>query len=238
MIMILIKKELKQYFSSPIAYILIFFFTLMVSLWTFQFQAFFANNVANFRVIFNVIPIFFIVLVPAVTMRTWSEEQKSGADELLLTLPFSEMQLVLGKFIAAFFLFIVMLLINLCLTLSLLPFGDFELGVLFANYLGIILLSAVEVSLGCFLSSLTKNQISNFLLATLVLFLLTLIGYLPSLPSLPRWIASFISYVSIPKHLDSFVKGLIDTRDVLYYLILSALFLFLNRQVLINRKWR
>ncbi len=238
MIMILIKKELKQYFSSPIAYILIFFFTLMVSLWTFQFQAFFANNVANFRVIFNVIPIFFIVLVPAVTMRTWSEEQKSGADELLLTLPFSEMQLVLGKFIAAFFLFVVMLLINLCLTLSLLPFGDFELGVLFANYLGIILLSAVEVSLGCFLSSLTKNQISNFLLATLVLFLLTLVGYLPSLPSLPRWIANFISYVSIPKHLDSFVKGLIDTRDVLYYLILCALFLFLNRQVLINRKWR
>lgn len=238
MIFILIKKELKQYFSSPIAYILIFFFTLIVSLWTFQFQTFFANNTANFRVIFNIIPIFFIVVVPAVTMRTWSEEQKTGSDEILLTLPFTEWQLVFGKFIAAFTLFLVMMVINLCLTLSLLPFGDFELGVLFANYVGILLLIATEVSLGCFLSSLTKNQISNFLLTTLVLFLLTLIGYLPSLPALPRWVARFINYIAIPNHMDSFVKGLIDTRDVIYYLVLSALFLFLNNQVLISRKWR
>ncbi len=238
MTFILVKKELKQYFSSPIAYILIFFFTLIVSLWTFQFQAFFVQNRADFRTIFSIIPIFFIIVVPAVTMRTWSEEKKTGSDELLLTLPFTEWQLVFGKFLGALSLFLVMIVINTILTLSLLPFGDFELGVLFANYLGIILLTTTEVSLGCFLSSLSKNQISNFLLTALVLFLLTLIAYLPNLPALPRFLAQLIDYIALPTHLDSFVKGLIDTRDVIYYLAVSALFLFLNRQVLINRKWR
>lgn len=238
MITVLIKKELKQYFSSPIAYILIFFFCMFTSLWLFQFQSFFSRGVADLRAFFNVMPILFIVLIPAVTMRTWSEEQKSGSDQLLHTLPFSEWQLVLGKFFGAAILFLVMMILSISIPLSVSPFGNFEFGVLVGNYIGLMLIIAAEVSIGCFLSAMTKNQITNFLLTTLILLILTLIGYTPNLIALPRWIASIIRYISLTTHYQSFVKGLIDTRDLMFFVTFVAVFLFLNRQILLFRKWR
>ncbi len=238
MIRILMKKELKQYFSSPIAYILIFFFSFTTALWTFRFQAFFVQDTANFRAFFNVMPFFFIILVPAVTMRTWAEEQKSGAEQLLLTLPFSEWQLVFGKFFSALVLFFIMLLGTISIPISILPFGDFEIGVLIANYIGLLFIIAAEVSIGCFLSSISRNQISNFLVTALVLLLITFIGFFPGLISFPQWLGGTIKYISVLQHFESFVKGLLDTRDILYFIIVTALFLFLNRQVLIDRKWR
>ena len=238
MIITLMKKELKQYFSSPIAYILIFFFCFITALWTFQFQSFFAQDTANLRTFFNIMPLLFIILVPAVTMRTWAEERKTGSEQLLLTLPYSELQLVLAKFFSALVLFAVMLIITASVPLTVMPFGDFEWGVLFGNYVGLFLIISAEVSIGCFLSSITKNQISNFLLTTLILLLITLIGFIPGLIGLPRWISGILQYMSVMSHFESFVKGLIDTRDVLFYGVVIALFLFLNKHVLTIRKWR
>lgn len=238
LLIVLIKKELKQYFSSPIAYLLIFFFCLFTAVWFFQFQSFFTRGIADLRPFFNIMPYLFIILVPAVTMRTWAEEQKSGSDQLLHTLPFSEWQLVLGKFFGAFKLLSIMVVLSCIVPLSVLPFGDFEIGVLVANYIGLILIIAAEVSIGCFLSAMTKNQISNFLLATMVLLILTLIGYIPSLLSLPGWLGGTIKYISLPTHYQSFVKGIIDTRDFMFFVCFVAIFLFLNRQILLYRKWR
>ncbi len=238
MILTLIRKELRQYFSSPIAYILIFFFCFITAGWTFQLQSFFAQDTANLRAFFNIMPILFVILVPAVTMRTWAEERKVGSDQLLLTLPYSEMQLVLGKFLGAMTLFMLMLIGTVSVPLTLLPFGHFEIGVLFGNYFGLLLIIAAEVSIGCFLSSISKNQISNFLLTTMVLLLITLLGFLPGLLTLPRWLGGVLQYLSVMTHFNSFVKGLIDTRDVVFYIAVIAVFLFLNKQVLLQRKWR
>lgn len=237
-IIVIFKKEIKQYFSSPIAYLLIFFFSLFTSLWLFLFQSFFAAGQADLRGFFGIMPIIFILLVPAVTMRTWAEEQKSGSIQLLQTLPFTEWDLVLGKYFGAMFLFLVMMVLSVAVPLSLLPFGHFEIGVIFGNYLGLFLIIAAEVSIGCFLSAMTKNQISNFLLSTIILLVLTIIGYLPNLTSLPRFLGASIQYIAITTHYNSFVKGLIDTRDLVFYACFIAVFLFLNRQILLYRKWR
>lgn len=238
MILTIIKKELRQYFSSPIAYILVLFFCFITALWTFQFQSFFAQDSTSLRPFFNIMPLLFIILVPAVTMRTWAEESKTRSDELLLTLPYSEVQLVLGKFIGAMLLFGLMLVLTASIPITLLPFGSFEAGVLFSNYIGLFLIIAAEVSIGCFLSSVSKNQISNFLLTTLVLLLITLIGFLPALVGMPRALGAVLQYLSVMTHFDSFVKGLIDTRDVIFYAAVIVVFLFLNAQVLLRRKWR
>ena len=158
MILVLMKKELKQYFSSPIAYILIFFFCFISSLWLFQFQSFFVQNTANLRSFFNIMPLLFVILVPAVTMRTWAEERKTDSEQILLTLPFSETQLVLGKFFSALVLFAIMLGLTFNVPLLLLPFGNFDIGVLFANYIGLMLIISAEVSIGCFLSAVSKKS--------------------------------------------------------------------------------
>lgn len=237
-IFILCKKEIRQYFSSPIAYLLILFFNGFTALWLFVFQNFFVIGQANLRSFFNIMPILFIIIVPAVTMRTWAEEQKTGSIQILQTLPFTEFELVLGKYFGAMFLFLVMMLLSLITPLSLLPFGDFEAGILFGNYFGLFLIIAAEVSIGCFLSAMTKNQISNFLLTTMVLLLLTIIGDATKSRVMSGVVGKGLQYIGITTHYESFVKGLIDTRDLAYFLCFIALFLFLNRQILLFRKWR
>lgn len=237
-ISVLVQKEMKQYFSSPIAYLLVFFFCLFTSLWLFQFQSFFTVGKADLRPFFSIMPFLFIFLVPAVTMRTWSEEQKSGSDQLLHTLPFSEWELVLGKFLGAFAMFGIMMALSFAIPLSVLPFGTFDIGVLIGNYIGLLLIIAAEVSIGCFLSAMTKNQISNFLLSTMILLVLTLMGYIPNILGIPQVIGTIIKYLSLSTHYQSFVKGLIDTRDLMFFVCFAAAFLFLNRQVLLFRKWR
>ncbi len=237
-IAVLFGKELKLYFSSPVAYLLIFFFTVSTSLWLFQFQGFFVRNIADYRPFFSIMPFLFIFLVPAVTMRTWAEEHKSGSDELLFTLPYSEGQLVIGKFLAAVMLFFIMMLVSLIVPLSTLGFGYFDIGVLFANYLGLLLIITAEVSIGTYISSLSKNQISTFLVTTMILFVITLIGFIPSFVQIPQFIARILYYMSFLSHYNSFVKGLFDSRDFTFFVVISLAFLFLTRQGILNRKWR
>ena len=160
-----VKKELKSYFNSPIAYVLVVTFLVFSSVWVFYLQTFFASNIASLRSFFSVIPIVFIIVMPALTMRSWAEEKKLGTLEVLLTLPFRESTLVLGKFIAALGLLLIKILLTLPLPLLLSRFGDFDWGEILGQYIGVVLLGAAGISVGLFISSLMSNQISSFLIS-------------------------------------------------------------------------
>ena len=236
-VMPVIKKELKSYFNSPIAYVLVVTFLVFSSVWVFYLQSFFASNIASLRSFFSVIPIVFIIVMPALTMRSWAEEKKLGTMEVLMTLPFREGTLVIGKFLAALTLLVIMIALTLPLPLLLSRFGDFDWCEILGQYIGVLLLGAAGISVGLFISSLMANQISSFLISLFVLLVLTLISQVNRVFAFPPWAAEVVNFVSLGHHFSNFQRGLIDTRDLLYYAILSVLFLFLNTKTLVFRKW-
>jgi len=233
----ILKKELKSYFNSPIAYILVVTFLVFSSIWVFFLQNFFASNVASLRNFFSVIPIVFIIVMPALTMRSWAEEKKLGTMEVLMTLPFRESTLVIGKFLAALCLLVIMVALTLPIPLLLSQFGDFDWGEILGQYIGVVLLGSAGISVGLFVSSLMANQISSFLISLFVLLVLTLVSQVNRVFAVPPWAAEAVNFISFGHHFSNFQRGLIDTRDLLYYGIISALFLYLNTKTLVFRKW-
>ncbi len=233
----IIKKELKSYFNSPIAYVVVSAFLVFTSVWLFYLQNFFANNVASLRIYFAVIPTVFIILLPALTMRLWAEEKKLGTIELLMTLPFTEEQLVIGKFLSTFILLLIMITLTLPIPIMLSLLGNFDWGQIIGEYLGVLLIGSAGVAVGLLVSSVTTNQITAFISTLLILLLLTLINTINSIADLPVWLTSVFNYLSLGYHFESFRKGLIDTRDLIYYLLITGLFLYINIKVLIFRKW-
>ena len=233
----ILKKELKSYFNSPIAYIQVVTFLIFSSIWVFFLQSFFASNVASLRNFFAVIPIVFIIVMPALTMRSWAEEKKLGTMEVLMTLPFRESTLVIGKFLAALCLLAIMIALTLPIPLLLSQFGDFDWGEILGQYIGVVLLGSAGISVGLFVSSLMANQISSFLISLFVLLVLTLVSQVNRVFAVPPWAAEAINFISFGHHFSNFQRGLIDTRDLLYYGIVSALFLYLNTKTLVFRKW-
>jgi ABC-2 type transport system permease protein len=236
-IMAMTRKELFSYLNAPAFYGVAVFFLLFCSIWLFYFQQFFTRNVASLRVYFGIFPLIFILIIPVLTMRSWAEERKTGSIELLLTLPFSEWDLVLGKFCAAFGLLAMMLILTIPLPFTLFPLGAFDAGVIVCEYIGALLMGASAVALGLLLSALSKNQAGSFLGSAVVLMAAMLISQLTLSLNLPYWLAEIINYFSLSFHFDSFAKGLLDSRDIVYYLASTALFLFATTRVILFRKW-
>lgn len=234
----IVRKELKSYFNSPIAYIVTFFFILISAIWFFFFQQFFVQNNASLRPLFDVMPWVFCVVVPALTMRSWAEERKMGTVEILATMPFSEWALVMGKFLAAFILTLIMVALTLPIPLMANLFGRFDFGQVFTQYLGVVLMAGAMVAIGSYISSLTKNQISAFIFTFLAPLILYILGQVPAWIPMPNALASIIRWISISNHFDSFSKGLLDTRDILYFVLMAWLFLFLTAKTIVFRKWR
>jgi ABC-2 type transport system permease protein len=156
---------------------------------------------------------------------------------VLLTLPFRESTLVAGKFLAAFILLAIMVVLTLPMPLLLARFGTFDWGEVAGQYIGALLLGAAGISVGLFISSLTTNQISAFLISVFVLVIFTLISWVNRAFPLPNLLAGVLNYVALGAHFSNFQKGLIDTRDLLFYLIVCGLFLYLNMKTLVFRKW-
>ncbi len=233
----IIKKELSSYFNSPIAYIVAACYLVFTAAWFFFFKLFFAHDEASLRLYFEAVPTVFVVLIPALTMRSWAEERKSGTMEILLTLPFKEYEAVIGKFLGAAALVVVMLALSLPLPLSLSALGAFDAGQIVSQYIGAVLLGACGVSLGLLISSISLNQISAYIFCGLALFSLTWVDGLGQVMSLPRWLSAVIGWISFTPHFESFNKGILDSRDIAFYVVMCALFLFANTQVLIRRKW-
>lgn len=233
----IIKKEFKSYFNSPIAYIVLVAFLVFTSVWLFYLQQFFTRNVASLRIYFGIIPVVFIFLMPAITMRSWAEEKKMGTIEILLTLPFKEGELVIGKFLAALGMLIIMMMLTLPIPLLLSPFGTFDWGEIFSQYFGLLLIGAAGISLGLFISAQATNQLSAFIIGVIVLLFLTLVAQVTQVAQLPPWAAGFFNYLSLGYHFESFGRGLIDSRDLFYYLLVIFLFLYLNTKTLVFQKW-
>jgi len=234
----LAKKELGQYLNAPAFYGAAVFFLLFCSIWLFYFQRYFATDQATLRPYFGIFPIAFILIIPVITMKSWAEERKTGTVELLLTMPFTEWDLVLGKFFSAFGVLCMLLLLTLPLPLSLLGLGHFDGGTIFCEYLGAFLLGSSATALGLLLSCLSKNQAGAFLGSAVVLMAVMLINMVTFSFNLPQWLARLINFFSLAYHFESFSKGLIDTRDLAYFVLSTALFLYLNTKVVLFRKWK
>jgi len=234
----LARKELSQYLNAPAFYGTAVFFLLFCSIFLFYFQQYFSTDQATLRPYFSLFPFVYILVIPVITMKSWAEERKTGTVELLLTMPFTEWDLVLGKFIAALAVLSMMLLLTLPLPLSLLSLAHFDAGMIFCEYLGAFLLGASAVALGLLLSCLSKNQAGAFLGSAVVLMFVMLVHMITFSVNLPPWLARIINFFSLTFHFDSFSKGLIDTRDLLYFMLSAFLFLYLNTKVILFRKWR
>ncbi len=232
-----VRKELAGYFNSPIAYIVVISFLVFTSVWLFYLNQFFARNEASLRVFFQVIPTVFVFLIPAVTMRSWAEERRSGTLEILLTLPFREEEVVAGKFLGAASLLAVMVILTVPLPLSVARLGAFDAGQIAGEYIGVFLVGAGGLAVGLLVSSLCANQVSAYIFCGLILLALTLANQLSLLFTLPSWLAGVVSWVSFGSHYESFSKGILDTRDLSYFLLVIVFFLFLNTRVLVRRKW-
>jgi ABC-2 type transport system permease protein len=233
----IVRKELKSYFNSPIAYIVVVSFLLFSSLWLFFLQQFFAANTASLRMMFAIFPLIFIIVMPALTMRSWAEEKKLGTMEVLMTLPYREDTLVLGKFLAAGALLLIMVALTLPIPLLLSRFGSFDWGEICGQYLGALLVGGSGIAVGLFISSLAANQISAFILSLFILLIMTMISQVNRIFPVAPWAAAVFNYLSLDTHYDAFQRGLIDSRDLAYYLIVICTFLYLNVQSLIFRKW-
>ena len=233
----LARKELFTYLNAPAFYGVAVFFMLFSSIWLFYFQRFFSMNTATLRPYFASFPLVFIIIIPALTMKTWAEERKTGSIELLLTMPLSEWDLVLGKFLAILFMLAVMLILTIPLPLSLFPLGKFDYGVIVCEYIGAFLMGASAIAVGLLMSSLSKNQAAGFLSCAAIMLVIMLINQLTFSLNLPFWLSGFINFISLSFHFESFSKGLIDTRDLAYYILSITLFLFLNTRVILYRKW-
>lgn len=232
----LARRELRGYFNSPVAYIVIAGFLVFTSVWLFVINDFFAANIASLRTYFGVMPIVLVVLVPALTMRSWAEERRTGTDEILLAEPLGEGALVAGKYLAAVIVLWIAVALTAFVPLTVASLGDFERGETVGQYLGLLLLAAAAAGIGQLGSALARNQVSAFVVSALILLALVLVGRVNAAVELPSWLASVIAYLSIDEHVRSFNRGILDTRDAAYFVLLAAGSLFLTTRAIILRK--
>jgi ABC-2 type transport system permease protein len=206
-------KEMKDYFVSPIAYIVICIF-LLITGWFF-FSTFFLTDQANLRTLFTMLPLVFPFVIPAVTMRLFSEEMHIGSFEMLLTLPVSLTDVIIGKFLAGVAFTVVMLVPTVSYAVWTSYLGDLDWGPVIGGYLGAILLGGAYSAVGILASAFTKNQIIAFITGMIICFVLTLIDKM--LFFFPGAILPFIHYLGAGFHFENIAKGIVDTRDLIYF---------------------
>jgi ABC-2 type transport system permease protein len=218
-------REFRVYFVSPIAYIVISVF-LLVTGWFF-FTTFFIYNQANLRNFFTMLPVTFSFVIPAVTMRLFSEELSVGSYETLLTMPVSTLDVVLGKFLAGVVFVALMLIPTLSYPLTVSFLGQLDWGPVAGGYIGAVLLGAAFSAVGLFASSLTRNQITAFIIGMAICFSLTLLDKM--LLFLPRSLLGVLGYLGADLHFQNISKGIIDSRDILYFLSVSFVGLYATK---------
>lgn len=234
-VLAIFKKEFKSFFISPIAYVFITVY-LVVTNFLF-FQGFFIINQADMRGYFGLLPWIFLFFVPAITMRSWAEEKKVRTLELLQTWPVSDVQVVLGKFLASFFFLSIAILLSITIPITIFLIGSPDPGPIIGGYLGALLMGAAYLSIGLWISSHTENQIVAFILGVVATFVLFIIGNQFVTLVAPTSIVPVLTYLGLGNHFESIERGVIDSRDIIYYLSVIGFFLFLNVQSLGSRKW-
>lgn len=227
--LVIFRRELSGYFSTPVAYVFAVVFLFLAGIFTFYFGRLYENDQATLAPFFSFLPWLFLFLVPAISMRLWSEERKSGTIELLLTLPVSMSQAVCGKFMAAWCFTAIVLSLTLPTWLTVNYLGNPDNGVIVAGYVGAFLLAGSYLAIGSFISALTRNQVIAFVVTVVVCFLFLVIGFPPLLDWISAWAPSFVldtvASFSFLTHVESISRGVIDVRDLLYFASLIVCFL-------------
>ena len=226
------RRELQGYFNTPLAYIFIVIFLFLTGIFTFYLGSFFIRGQADLKPFFNFHPWLYLFLVPAIAMRLWAEERKSGAIELLLTLPVSLWSTVLGKFLAAWVFIIIALSLTFPIWITVDYLGRPDHGVIIASYLGSILMAGGYLAIGSCISAATKNQVIAFVVSVVVCFLFTVSGAPIVLDFFAVWapqpLLNAIASFSFLTHFNAIQNGVIDLRDLIYFVSLILLWLFAN----------
>jgi len=237
-------KEINMFFSSLIAYIVIGVFLVFLGLmmWVFPDTSLLEYKFSSLDQLFSLAPIIFMFLIPAITMRTFAEENQSGTIELLATRPLREIEIILGKYFASLALVMFALLPTLIYYYTIYqlgaPKGNLDSGAIMGSYIGLIMLSASFVSIGIFASSMTDNQIVSFLLAVFIcFFFFWAFNFLSKLPVFFGKTDDIVQMIGIDYHYNSISRGLIDSRDIIYFISVIILFLLGTMTVLERRKW-
>jgi ABC-2 type transport system permease protein len=228
-------KELRSYFVSPVAYVIVAFW--LVATGFFFWRSVDVTNEASLRDVFSVVTILLLLISPALTMRLLAEESRTGTLELLLTAPVRDWSVVIGKFLGALGLYAVM--IGLTLTypvLLMLLGGNPDWGPIWSGYIGLLLLGMSFLAVGLFASSLTSNQMVSAVIAFVILLILFVISQVAG--SVSSGVGDFLSKFSLTDHFDSFPRGIIDLKDVIFYLTFTAVVLFFTVQVVEGRRYR
>lgn len=234
------KKEFGGYVNSPSSYIFLIIFLLMGSSLFFFLHAFFRSGQANLGGFFVFLPWLFLFFVPAIAMRVWAEEKKTGTEELLMTMPVKDYEVVLGKYLAALALIVVALVLTFPVPLVVKHFADaktpIDWGPIWAGYLGALLLGASILAIGTWASSLTENQIIAFILGCAISFALIIFGYPFVYAVIPG--GETIAKLSLYSHFISMYRGVLDISDIVYFLSATSFFVFLNIRSVESRKWK
>jgi ABC-2 type transport system permease protein len=231
------KRELSGYFASPVAYVFIVIFLLMNGFFTFMLGGFFERNEASLASFFMWHPWLYLFLVPAAGMRLWSEERRLGTMELLLTMPITAWQAIVGKFVASWLFLTLALALTFPVVCTVAYLGDPDGGVMLAGYVGSALLAGGYLAVACLTSAMTRNQVISFILSVVICFFLILAGWEPVTRLIPAWagkLLELVSSFSVMTHFVNFQRGVIDSRDVIFFASLMGFALFSTGVILRN----
>ena len=226
----IVKRELSSYFTSPVAYVFLVIFLLLTGFFTFTAGNFFERGEASLAAFFGWHPWVYLVLVPAVGMRVWAEERRSGTMELLLTMPVAPWQAIVAKFLASWLFLALALALTFPAVVTVNLLGDPDNGVIAAGYLGSLLLAGAYLAIACMTSAMTRNQVVAFILAVVICLFLILAGFNPVTDLMVRWaspaVVDTVAAFSVVTHFDGFQRGVIDSRDLLFFLSIIGFALF------------
>jgi len=226
----IVKRELASYFSSPVAYVFLVIFLLLTGFFTFTAGSFFERGEASLASFFGWHPWLYLVLVPAVGMRLWAEERRSGTLELLLTMPVAPWQAIVAKFVASWIFIGVALALTFPAIITVNILGDPDNGMIAAGYVGSFFLAGAYLAVTCMTSAMTRNQVVAFILSVVLCLFLILAGFNPVTDLLTRWanpaVVDTVAAFSVVTHFDNFQRGVIDLRDLVFFLSVIGFALF------------
>lgn len=256
-ILVLTKRECLAYFYTPLAYVIMTGFLFFIGFFFYQIMSVSPNS-ESMREILDMVSFISLIIMPMITMRLLADEKRTGTLEMLMTAPITEAEIVISKFLGGFIFYIFLVIPTLIYVLLLVLWGNPDLGSLAAGYIGLLLMGASFVAIGLFVSSFTANQIVAAIITFVILIMGWVIGWLAAqggrgvvtflnlvlgwlvgkMDSLTRPLTDALKYLAFFEHLDTFRKGLIDSRDVIYFISLIVLFLFFTIRILESRRWK
>ncbi len=236
LILAIIKRELGAYFTSPVAYVFLVIFLLLTGFFTFTAGNFFERGEASLAAFFGWHPWLYLVVVPAIGMRLWAEERRSGTLELLFTMPVATWQAIVAKFLASWLFIAVALLLTFPTVVTVNVLGEPDNGAIFAGYLGSFFLAGAYLAITCMTSAMTRNQVVAFILSVVVCLFLVLAGFNPVTDLMVRWaspaVVDTVAAFSVVTHFDGFQRGVIDARDLVFFLSVIGFALFATGVIL------